>query len=217
MARRPQRESAEDRAIRELDAEDEDTLRRLAFESGPPPDSEQLSPADEDAAWEITDPAVDSEQFPTMLMTSGLPPEMLQSLRVLKVHPEWAELYGKPTQDAEKADLLTRLAEFPWRWSLLLGTADPDEQVRKAETLAARYQKKHADMRPAPAIVEPPPMPPVEMPMPEMQQQEPAPPLPPAPAAPPMAPPQMPMQAGGQPPTAPPPMPPAPPAPMMGA
>ena len=198
MARKPASESAEDRAIREISDEDEVALERLALEAGAPGDSEQLSAADEDTIWSITDDMVDAdhEAFATQLLTQGVPQEMLPQLLVLQEHPEWMELYARPTQDAELADRLTRLAQFPYRWSLLLDYDDPDAMVRKAESLDRRYQKKHADLQgvestPLPAepmggempMPETPPVMPTEMPA---QEQPPMMPAAPAPAPQPM-------------------------------
>ena len=53
-------------------------------------------------------------------------------------------LYTQPTQDAELADQYTKLAKWPFRLSILEGIDDPDEQVRKAESLDRRYQKRMA-------------------------------------------------------------------------
>ena len=147
MPRRPVPESAEDRAIREIDAEDEAALTKLALEAGPPPDSEWLSERDLDEVWAIEDRLVsaDPDGFAQALMTTGIDQQTLPRLRVLKEQPEWAPLYGQPTQDAEMADQLTRLAQFPHRWGLLVDIDDPEDQVRLAERLDRRYQRAHAE------------------------------------------------------------------------
>lgn len=145
MPRRVVNESAEDRAVREVDAEDGAAIDSLALQAGPPADSNRMSLADEDAAWEKMDPQVDHEQMATALLTQGLPPEQAQQLLAVKLHPEWLPLYLQPTQDAEQADMLVKLARHPFRLSLLEGIDDPDERVRKAESLDRRYQKKMAE------------------------------------------------------------------------
>jgi len=160
--------------LREIDAEDEDALTHLALEAGPPPDSERLSERDLDEIWAIEDRLVgaDPDAFAQALMTSGIDQQTLPRLRVLKEQPEWAPLYGQPTQDAELADQLTRLAQFPHRWGLLVDIDDPEEQVRLSERVDRRYQKAHAErqvqadmpiMTPTPA----------EMPMPEASPDQP--------------------------------------------
>lgn len=176
MPRRAVQESAEDRALREIEAEDDDAIRRIALEAGPPADSARLSDADLDALWAVTDPLVDDpDAFATALMTSGIQPDMLGQLLVVQEYPEWQPLYAQPTQDAEMADMLARLAQFPYRWALLMDLDDPEEQVRIAERLDRRYQRQHAGMQdsdptPTPATLPldtmaPPPTAPEQPPM----------------------------------------------------
>ena len=166
MARRSEPESAEDRAIREIDDEDEKALDRLVREAGPPPDADRLSEAQEDELWAVTDPLVDADPdaFAATLMTQGIDQQTLARLRVLKEHPEWAQMYGQPTQDAALADQLTRMAQAPHRWTLLIDIDDPAEQTRKAESLDRRYQRKHAAL--AGAAPEPPAPPLASAPVP---------------------------------------------------
>ena len=164
MARRPAPESAEDRAIREVDAEDTAIIDRLALAAGPPADSSRLSEAEEDEVWATTDPLVDADPdaFATQLMTTGIPQEMLPQLRILKENQDWAQLYAQPTQSAEMADYLTRLAQYPHRATVLLDIDDPEEQVRKAEALDRRFQRRHVShFEP----MMPPSAPPVQQPM----------------------------------------------------
>ena len=170
MPRRPVQESAEDRAIREIEAEDDDAVQRIALEAGPPADASRLSDADLDALWAVTDPLVDDpDAFASALMTSGIEPDLLGQLLVVREYPEWQPLYAQPTQDAEMADMLARLAQFPYRWALLLDIDDPEEQVRIAERLDRRFQKQHAGMQdgdptPTPATM------PMDTPMPAPEQ-----------------------------------------------
>lgn len=144
--RRPA-ESPEERALREIEQEDDSALDAIAREAGPPPDSDKLSEADEDLAWETVDSSVDYETMAQQLMTQGLRPEEMQRLLVLKLHPKWAPLYSRPTQDAEMAHQLARLAELPFRLSVLDGIDDPDEMVAKAESLDRRYQRRMTRQR----------------------------------------------------------------------
>lgn len=189
MPRRPQPEQAEDRAIREVDAEDTAAIAKLAREAGPPPDADRLSEATEDELYAITDPLVenDPDTFSQMLMTQGIDQQTLPRLRVLKEHPEWAQLFGQPTQSAEMADQLTRLARWPYRWSLLIDIDDPEEQVAKAEQLDRRFQRKHAAMAGATPESPAPPSAPTPVPAPQPDAgataMSPSPEMPPAPTA----------------------------------
>ena len=146
MPRKTQVEDAESRALNQVMAEDEDVLNRLALESGPPPDSERLSEADEDRLYAQVDPIVhgDPEGFARRLLTQGLDQQMLQQLQVLKGFPEWAQIYAQPTQSIELADQLTKLARWPYRPAMLADFADPEDMVRTGEALDRRYQRKHA-------------------------------------------------------------------------
>ena len=171
MARRAAQESAEDRAIREIEAEDDDAVQRIALEAGPPADASRLSDADLDALWAVTDPLVDDpDAFASALMTSGIEPDLLGQLLVVREYPEWQPLYAQPTQDAEMADMLARLAQFPYRWALLLDIDDPEEQVRIAERLDRRFQKQHAGMQDGDPTPTPATMPMETMPPPAPEQ-----------------------------------------------
>lgn len=175
MPRRPVQESAEDRALREIEAEDDDAVQRIALEAGPPADASRLSDADLDALWAVTDPLVDDpDAFASALMTSGIEPDLLGQLLVVREYPEWQPLYAQPTQDAEMADMLARLAQFPYRWALLLDIDDPEEQVRIAERLDRRFQKQHAGMQDGDPTPTPATMPMETMPAPEQPPTMPA-------------------------------------------
>lgn len=147
MTRQPAPQTAEDMAIQAVDREDTAALDSLARSAGPPADSESLSDADLDRLWALTDRTVDNDPdaFATKLMTTGLSQQELPMLKVLKEHPDWAPLYGQPTQDAELADQYTQMARYPYRWMILEGIDDPDEQVRVSDRLDRRYQKAHAE------------------------------------------------------------------------
>ena len=142
-------DSAETRALKEILQEDDAALKRIVAESGPPPDSTALSEPELDQVWALPDPNVhrDPEGFARLLMTTGIDQQTLARLSVIKEHPEWAPLYAQPTQDAEMADQLMRLARFPYRAALLAGIGDVEEQVRFAEQRDRRYQKAQ-EMRP---------------------------------------------------------------------
>lgn len=147
MARRPTAETAEDKALREVDTEDTAALEKLAREAGPPADADRLSERDEDDIWEIADLNVDRDALAQRLAVEGLPPEEIKALLVVKLRPEWGQVFARPTQSMELADQYARMAQFPYRWSLLEDVDDPDEQVAKAERLDRRYQKRVTAMQ----------------------------------------------------------------------
>lgn len=141
MPRRTEPESAESRAVREVYEEDERALAVLASQASAPPDSERLSEADEDEAWGLSDPSVDPEGLAQQLTTTGLGPDA-QRLLIVRLRPDWAQLFSQPTPDPERARMLAQLARYPYRLSLLEASSDPDEQVSKAERLDRRFQQR---------------------------------------------------------------------------
>jgi hypothetical protein len=141
--RRAVPESAEDRALREVEAEDDAILKAQALTAGSPPDMQRQSESDEDTAWEYEDRTVDYDQMAPALTTQGLPQEVVQRLLITRLRPEWAPLYVQPTQSAEMADMLLRAAQYPFRLSFLEDFDDYDEMVQKAESMDRRAQKRH--------------------------------------------------------------------------
>lgn len=115
---------------------------------GPPPASERLSAAREDALWSYTDPKVDRDQLASQLLQTGLPPELLhpdspQALDIVKEQPDLIAALAQKAPDAETADMLARMVQTPFRWGLLANIDDPDEMVRKSDALDRRYQMRH--------------------------------------------------------------------------
>lgn len=142
MPARQASESIEDRVTREILEEDDENVNSIAAQAGPPPDSNKLSESDEDEAWEFEDRQVDHDAMAAQLMTQGIPEDVVQKLMIAKLRPDWAPLYQQPTKDAERADMLVKLAKRPFRLSILEDIDDPDERARKAESLDRRYQKR---------------------------------------------------------------------------
>lgn len=141
------REPIEDRVVREISEEDEEAMKSIVADGSRPPDSEHMSEADEDLAWDTRDGQVDYDQIAPMLMTQGLPPEMVQQLLIVKLRgPEWAQALMQPTQDAEQAHYLAHYAQYPFKLGLLDGL-DPDEQVKKSNVLERRRQKRVTSMQ----------------------------------------------------------------------
>lgn len=150
MPRQPQPDqTAEDIVMSQLEAEDDDALNALAAQAGPPPDTRRLSESEEDDLYAFEDRLVssDPDAFARQLMTQGIPPEMAQRMPIFKVHPDWLPLYQQPTQDADRADMLTRAAQFPFRWGLFDDVAEPTPRVEKAERLDRRYQRRHTALQ----------------------------------------------------------------------
>lgn len=154
MPARQSPETPEDRAIRELLTEDDANIAAIAAESGPPAGASRLSESEEDTAWETMDPLVDDEQFATALMTQGLPPEIAQQLLIVQMHQgdqetqqAWLQALTQPTNDAEQANLLVKVAKWPFRQAVYGDLDDPDQQVAKADQMHRRYQKKMTSLQ----------------------------------------------------------------------
>ncbi len=149
MARRRQPANAEEIARADLGEEIERMIDRLALAEGPPPDSSSVSDAKQLQQWGQRDPKVtDPDGMMRQLMETGLGqfPEMLDPnsptcLAIVKANPEIAQMYTEPV-DEQLADMLCRLAEFPLRLGVLAPYADdPEELVRFAKRMDARWQK----------------------------------------------------------------------------
>jgi hypothetical protein len=155
-------ESAEDIALRQIDEEDTAALERIAREMGPPPDSQRLSEREEVELWGQRDPSVDYLDLATRLLAEGIPPEEAARFLVLEEIPELVPLFAQPTQSFETADMLARLAEYPYRAALLSGIDSPREKVEKSNRLHRLWLKKLAedDAQPLPQQVAAPMMPP---------------------------------------------------------
>lgn len=137
--------TAEDRAIQEIEAEDEAALAQVAAEMGPPPESGRLSAREQVELWGQTDPSVDYETLRQRLVMEGLPPEEAQTLAIAQEYPDIVPLLAQPTGDLEMADMLASLAERPYRLAILEGIDDPEEQVKTAERLDREWQKMLAE------------------------------------------------------------------------
>lgn len=144
----------EDAVLDKLESDTNDVLTRITQQAGPPPDAERMSEADEDQAWDFVDPNADHEQLASMLATQGIPPEVGQNLLAFKLHPEWAPFYGKPTNDMQLADQYARMLTTPFRWSILEDFDDPDEMVKKAESMDRRSQKRLTQMQEYQAVAQ---------------------------------------------------------------
>lgn len=123
-------------------------VETLAAAQGPAPGADSVSDAKQLQQWGQRDPKVlDPEGLKRQLMETGLGPypEMLDpenGLAIVKAHPEIAEMLAEPTDEA-LADMLSRLAEFPLRVGILEPWADdPEEMVRVADSLDARWQRE---------------------------------------------------------------------------
>lgn len=114
------------------------TSDAIAMDRGAPPDT--VSPSDREKVrlWNRIDPAVDHARLLEMLQTTGVPPEVMQTLQIgrfAKSHPQLVQAYSQPTQDPTLADRLARLAAAPFRIPLW-DSLDPKDRVREAQRIA---------------------------------------------------------------------------------
>lgn len=148
MATKPKRRArlgVDEMAQVEFDREFEAVFETLAAEQGKPPGAKPVSDAKKLALWGQRDPNVDPDALAQMLMTTGVPPEIAAELALLQEHADNEELmmaYATPTDDPEMADMLARMAEMPFRTGFLLDITDPEERVKEAERLDARWQRQ---------------------------------------------------------------------------
>jgi len=169
----------EELAKRELDEELQQAIAEIVAELGPAVGSVKASPKDELRLWGIRDEKVDPDAMLQRLLREGYPPELLdpeneQALMVVQENPELAPYYAEPTQDQELADALVRLAEWPFRLGILRDLEDdPEEQVKKAESLDAAWQKSLGESPPLMQEPTAPAAPAMPMADPMMQQAQP--------------------------------------------
>jgi hypothetical protein len=131
--------TTDERVIEDLMHEAQMVAPRIAADEGPPPLSKRLSQADEDRLFALKDGSVDYNDVFTKLLTTGLPPEEAQQLAIVKEQPQLLQTYLQPAPDSEMAHALAVLAEHPFRFGLTItGHPDPDEQVKRAKSLARR-------------------------------------------------------------------------------
>lgn len=137
--REPAPRTFEERVTADFAADLQSVEDRLVAEAGPPPDTKRLSEAEKDRLWALRDPSVDYETLAQQL-TTGLPIEEVKALVIVQEFPEWEPIFGQPTESAETADQLARMAEFPYRWQML-ADLEPPEMVKEADRMDARYQQ----------------------------------------------------------------------------
>lgn len=146
MARKPASGSIEERATASWLDDAEKVAQRVAADEGPPPGAKKLSDAEAVKQWGIRDPFVD-DSTPQMLLTRGIPQEALQQTAFWQElgadqQDAWAQLLTQPTQDAEMADTLSRILEYPFRYGLVTDWSDdPEEQTKRAESLQRQWEK----------------------------------------------------------------------------
>jgi hypothetical protein len=162
MVNRKAEKSFEEVVAESFNEDLQKVAEQLAAEAGNPPGADKISEAESVRLFGLRDPSVDYQQLAMRLMGGGLPPEEVAQLTIVQERPEWAELYMQPAPDFETADLLARLAEYPYRPGLVLDHSDdPEEQTKRSEQLHAAWLKTL-----------PPPLPPMpEFPMSTPQQQ----------------------------------------------
>src|SRR6478672_1918579 len=86
-----------------------------AADHGPPPESSAPSERRKVQLWGQRDPNVDVPSLTQQLQTTGVPQDQLKLLHIATVRPDLAPLYGQPIPDPQVADVLARLAEYPFR------------------------------------------------------------------------------------------------------
>lgn len=144
-------QTAVERALANFWRDFDQATRRTAARLGRPPDTKQLGDAEKVRLWGRTDPKVDQARLASQLLTTGLPPELLDKaapghLAVVDEAPELAALYAQPTDDPDLATALAALAHYPYTHALLKGLDMPEEQVSEAERLQRLWEKQHGGL-----------------------------------------------------------------------
>lgn len=128
-------------------ADDMEELAQKAAEAeGQPMKTRKVSDARAVRLYGLRDQNVDAQQMLTALLTTGLPAELLspenpQAPLIIRERPELAEYYGRPAQTSQAAEHLVQLAEYPWRYGLIMDEDNPRERVRYADHLDRLWQQ----------------------------------------------------------------------------
>lgn len=115
----------------------------IASNQGPPPNTRRTSDARKLTLWGLADPGVDHAQMVQTLMTTGVPSEQMQTLRLAqfsKSHPDLIMAYGQPVADPALAERLATIAEYPYRLAVYDGL-EPKERVTEAERLTRAWEQ----------------------------------------------------------------------------
>jgi hypothetical protein len=145
--RRSRSKTAEEYALERFNQNFEKAALQAAQSWGQPAGSRPVGDAEKVRQWGLQDSNVDRTALTASLLTQGLAPELLdpnnpQAPAVMKAAPDLAPLYGQPVQDSELADTLAGLAQYPFRYGLLAGIDDPEEQVKEAERLSRLHEQQ---------------------------------------------------------------------------
>lgn len=93
--------------------------------------------------WGLRDPQVDPSLFADVLRTRGFTPEEVQQMIVVRENEDDERLalaLMQPAQDEALIDALTKIAEYPFRWAMVRGIDDPEEQVRFSDAMDRQWQ-----------------------------------------------------------------------------
>lgn len=142
MKKKPSTRGYEDMLIESVADEIMQSGDSAAADHGPPPDTSAPSERRKVQLWGQSDPNVDVPTLTEQLQTTGVPPDQLKMLQIATVRPDLAPLYGQPIPDPQVAEVLAKLAEYPFRVTIFdhpgLG---PKERVAEAERLDRAWRK----------------------------------------------------------------------------
>ena len=144
--------AVEERALGEFNNDVERAAKQIANDLGPAPGTQKTSDAKLRSAWWTRDPSVDRQVLLAQLMTRGLPPQAAGKLVLVQPgnHPDWLPLYLHQAPDPNTAQVLAAFAEYPFRASILMTEADPEDRAKLAERLTGQGPPQ-ARQAPAPA------------------------------------------------------------------
>lgn len=174
MPKKPVVKNYEERVAEAWLEEAQKVAARIAAEEGDPPGADAVGEAEAVRLFGLKDRGAPYDLVYGMLTTTGVPPEQVGAMAVVQEAPELAELYAQPAPDEATAAMLATLAEYPFRWGLVIDYSDdPEEQVRWADALYKGWIETDplASVSEDPEPAPPPAMMP-EQPAPEMPQMQ---------------------------------------------
>lgn len=128
-------DALDDLVIGQIDA----SVEKYLSDQGGPAGTRQPSEAEQTRRWGLADTTVDRAALAARLLAGGLAPEEAEQLEIVRQVPELAAAYTQPV-DSQTADVLARLAAYPFRPSLYLHL-DPDDRVKEADRLERLWER----------------------------------------------------------------------------
>lgn len=142
----------------------EELAQKAAEAQGQPMGTRRVSDARALRMYGIRDQHFDRAALIDMLNTTGVHPDLLnpqnpESPLIIRERPDLIPYYAKPAATPEAAQALADLAEYPFRYGLVMDIDNPQERVRYATHLQTQWEASQPQPDPTPIAIPPAPVP----------------------------------------------------------